>query len=117
MAIISARSYVYAGGPLDFTLMNHEIHHLYYGIGLLILAGILKLRKIDLPGLIPFLVGAGLGYVMDEADLLIFIGHAYTMQLYDSPINISMDVLLLVGLWKLSAQNDYLPISGPEVTI
>ena len=79
MAIISARSYVYAGGPLNFTFMNHQIHHFYYGIFLLFIALILK--RIDLPGLIPFIVGLGLGYITDEADLLIFIGRDYTMQL------------------------------------
>ena len=117
-SIVSARLYVGLGGPLNFSILGHSLHHFYYGVGLLILAGILKLRKIDLPGLIPFLTGAGLGFITDETTLIIFIGHAYTMQLYDSPINISMDVLLLLGLWKLSsAQEDYLPISGPEVAI
>lgn len=118
VAIISARTYVYSGMPLNFTFMNHAIHHLYYGIGLLILAGILKLKKIDLPGLIFFLIGAGLGFVADEADLLIFIGRSYTMQLYDSPINISMDILLLIGLGKLSAQEDRIHVSyEPEVAL
>ena len=116
-SIASARLYVGFGGPLDFSILGHSLHHFYYGVSLLILSGILRLKRIN-PNLIAFIVGLSLGYITDETTLIMFIGHAYTMQLYDSPINISMDILLLIGLLRLSAQGDYLHVSnGPEVTL
>lgn len=117
LSISSARLYVGLGGPLNFSVLGHELHHFYYGIGLLILAGILKLKGIN-PNLIAFIVGLSLGYITDETTLIIFIGHAYSMQLYDSPIDISLDILLVMTLWRLSAQEDCLHISnGPEVSL
>lgn len=118
VSIASARLYVGFGGSLDFSILGHELHHFYYGIGLLILAGIMSLKKLS-PGLIFFIVGMGLGLITDETTLLIFIGRAYTLLLYDSPINISMDILLLIGLLRLSsAQEDRVHVSnGPEVTL
>lgn len=116
-SIASARLYVGFGGPLDFSILGHSLHHFYYGVSLLILSGILRLKRIN-PNLIALLVGLSLGYMTDETTLLIFVGHPYTMKLYDSPINVSMDILLLIGLLRLSAQEDRIHVSyEPEVAL
>jgi hypothetical protein len=106
VAIVSARTYVFLGGSLDFTIFNHVLHHFYYGVSLLIFAGILKLRKVP-ESLIFFVVGLGLGFISDEFDLLLSIGRSYTLQLYYAPLNLSMDVILVLVLFRLSQSSNY----------
>ena len=106
-AIISARLYVALGGGLDFSIFNHVLHHFYYGVALLILAGILKVRKVLPESLILFIVGLGLGCVCDESDLLLSIGRPYTLELYNAPLNLSMDVILVLVLFRLSQTHNY----------
>ena len=105
-AIISARLYVGLGGSLDFTIFNHVLHHFYYGISLLILAGIMKVKKVP-ESLIFFVLGLGLGYVCDESDLLLSIGRPFTIQLYLAPLNLAMDIILILTLFKLSQTHNY----------
>lgn len=106
-AIISARSYVYSGGSLNFSLLGHELHHFYYGLSLLIIAGLLRIRNKAPESLIFFILGLGLGYIFDEFDLLLSIGNRYTMQLYDAPLNLAMDVILVLVLLRLSENRTY----------
>ena len=106
IAIISARAYVSLGGRLNFTIFNHTLHHLYYGLVLLILAAILKVRKFPEP-LIFFTTGLGLGFITDESDLLLSIGRSYTLQLYNAPLNLAMDVILVLVLFRLSQTHNY----------
>ena len=106
IAIVSARAYVSLGGTLNFTIFNHTLHHLYYGLVLLILAGILRTRKFPEP-LIFFTIGLGLGCLCDEFDLLLSIGRPYTMQLYYAPLNLAMDTILILVLFRLSENRNY----------
>ena len=106
-AIISARAYVGLGGGLDFSIFNHVLHHFYYGISLLILAGILKVRNKVPASVILFLTGMALGFVCDEFDLLLSIGRPYTLQLYNAPLNLAMDVILVLVLFRLSQTHNF----------
>ena len=106
IAIVSARVYVALGGGLDFTIFNHTLHHFYYGVALLILAAILKVRKFP-ESLISFILGMALGYVADEFDLLLSIGKPYSMQLYYAPLNLAMDTILILVLFRLSENRNY----------
>ena len=106
VAIVSARVYVALGGGLDFTIFNHTLHHFYYGVALLILAAILKVRKFP-ESLIFFILGMALGYVADEFDLLLSIGKPYSMQLYYAPLNLAMDTILILVLFRLSENRNY----------
>ena len=106
VAIVSARVYVALGGGLDFTIFNHTLHHFYYGVALLILAGIMKVKKVP-ESLIFFVVGLGLGFIFDEFDLLLSIGNTYSMRLYDNPVNVAMDLILVLVLFRLSQSHNY----------
>jgi hypothetical protein len=110
-AIISARLYVGFGGSLNFSFLGHELHHFYYGISLLIFAGILKRKGVS-ELLIFFIVGLGLGYIFDEFDLLLSFGKPYTMRLYDNPINISMDTILILIFFRLNQTHDRVYVNG-----
>ena len=101
-AIISARFYVALGGSLNYSFLGYQLHHFYYGLSLLIVAGILKRIKAS-ESLISFIIGMALGYIADESDLLLSIGRPYTLQLYNNPLNFAMDIILLLTLWKLSS--------------
>ena len=101
-AILSARMYVALGGSLNYSFMGHELHHFYYGIGLLVIAGILKRIKAS-ESLISFIIGMALGFISDESDLLLSIGKSYTLQLYNAPFNLAMDIILILTLWKFSS--------------
>ena len=105
-AIISARLYVGLGGSLNFSILNHTIHHLYYGIALLVISAILK-RKNASESLIFFILGMALGYIADESDLFLSIGRPYTMQLYYAPLNLAMDTILILVLFRLSENRNY----------
>ena len=106
VAIVSARVYVALGGGLDFTIFNHTLHHFYYGVALLILAGIMKVKKVP-ESLIFFVVGLGLGFIFDEFDLLLSIGRPYSLELYNAPLNLAMDVILVLVLFRLSQTHNY----------
>ena len=101
-AIISARMYVLAGGNLNYSFLGYQLHHFYYGLSLLVIAGILKRIKAS-ESLISFIIGMALGFIADESDLLLSIGRSYTLQLYNEPLNLAMDIILLLTLWKLSS--------------
>ena len=107
VAIILSRSYVLLGGSLNFFFIGHELHHLYYGIGILILLPILRKRGLSYQW-IYFLFGFALGLVSDEADLLLSIGSAYTLRLYDNPINFATDLILILTFFRLSQNHSYI---------
>ena len=101
-AILSARLYVSLGGSLNFSIFNHTLHHFYYGLSLLVVAGLLRIRNKVPESLIFFVIGLGLGFVTDEFNLLVNIGQRYTLAMYDNPVNLAMDTFLLIALMKLS---------------
>ena len=102
-AIISARMYVALGGSLNYSFLGYQLHHFYYGLSLLVVAGILKRIKAS-ESLISFIIGMALGFIADESDLLLSIGRSYTLQLYNNPLNFATDIILLLTLWKLSSE-------------
>jgi hypothetical protein len=107
LAILSGRLYVGLGGNLNYSFLGYQLHHFYYGISLLILAGILKVRNKVPEPLILFIIGLGLGYISDEFDLLLSIGRSYTLQLYNAPLNLAADVILVLVLFRLSQTHNY----------
>ena len=107
LAILSARIYVLSGGNLNYSFLGYELHHFYYGISLLVLAGLLRIRNKVPESLNFFFVGLGLGYVTDEFNLLLSIGRSYTLELYYSPVNILMDFLLILILFRLGQNHAY----------
>jgi hypothetical protein len=107
LAILSGRLYVGLGGNLNYSFLGYQLHHFYYGISLLILAGILKVRNKVPEPLILFIIGLGLGYISDEFDLLLSIGRSYTLQLYNAPLNLATDVILVLVLFRLSQTHNY----------
>ena len=107
LAILSGRLYVGLGGNLNYSFLGYQLHHFYYGISLLILAGILKVRNKVPEPLILFIIGLGLGYISDEFDLLLSIGRSYTFQLYNAPLNLAADVILVLVLFRLSQTHNY----------
>ena len=106
-AIISARAYVALGGSLNYSFLGYQLHHFWYGVSLLVLAGILRIRNKVPESVILFIVGLALGYVFDEFDLLLSIGRPYTLQLYNAPLNLAMDVILVLVLFRLSQTHNY----------
>ena len=106
IAIVSARAYVSLGGSLNFSFLGYQLHHFWYGVSLLVLAAILKVRKVP-ESLIFFTIGLGLGFIFDEFDLLLSIGNTYSMRLYDNPLNIAMDLILVLVLFRLSQSHNY----------
>ena len=106
VAIVSGRLYVGLGGNLNYSFLGYQLHHFWYGISLLIFAGIMKVKKVP-ESLIFFIVGLGLGYISDEFDLLLSIGRPYTLELYNAPLNLAMDTILILVLFRLSRSPDY----------
>jgi hypothetical protein len=107
LAILSGRLYVGLGGNLNYSFLGYQLHHFYYGISLLILAGILKIKSKVPESVILFLTGMALGYIVDESDLLLSIGRSYTLELYNAPLNLSMDIILVLVLFRLSQTHNY----------
>ena len=64
-AILSARLYVALGGSLNYSFLGYQLHHFYYGLSLLVVAGVLKRIKAS-ESLISFITSMALGYIADE---------------------------------------------------
>ena len=105
-AIVSARAYVSLGGSLNFTIFNHTLHHFYYGLSILILLPILRKKGLSYSWTY-FLIGFSLGLITDEFDLILSIGESYSLELYDNPVNIAMDLILVLVLFRLSQNHAY----------
>jgi hypothetical protein len=106
VAIVSGRLYVGLGGNLNYSFLGYQLHHFYYGVSLLILAGIMKVKKVP-ESLIFFVVGMALGFIFDEFDLILSIGESYSLELYDNPVNVAMDLILVLFLFRLSQSHNY----------
>ena len=119
LAILSGRLYVGLGGNLNYSFLGYQLHHFYYGLSLLILAGILKIKSEVPEPLILFIIGLGLGYISDEFDLLLSIGRSYTLQLYNAPLNLAADVILVLVLFRLSQTHNYVHgfLPGTEISL
>ena len=106
VAIILSRSYVSLGGSLNFSFFGHQLHHLYYGLSILILLPILKKKGLSYSWTY-FLVGFSLGLIADEFNLILSVGESYSLELYDNPVNIAMDLILVLILFRLSQNHAY----------
>ena len=107
LAILSGRLYVGLGGNLNYSFLGFELHHLYYGVSLLVLAGILRIRNKVPASVLLFIIGLGLGFITDEFDLILSIGESYSLELYDNPVNVAMDLILVLFLFRLSQNHAY----------
>ncbi len=87
------------------------IHHLYYGVGLIILSLILLLLSdlldLDMEFLISFMFGFSLGLIVDEINMFLFIGSPYTMQMYNSLFAVQTDILFIVVLLVIGYFDDH----------
>ncbi|MCL5009614.1 MAG: hypothetical protein M1433_01365 [Candidatus Parvarchaeota archaeon] len=108
-AILIARVYVLLGGSVTFTYDGIYLHHLFYGVILVAIVGILAFLFNDklsehnrLKKTLAFLFGLGLGLIIDESNLLILTGQEYSLTQYYSYYNIiiefSVIILLIVAL-------------------
>ena len=72
-AIMPARSNVDLGDSLNFSILNHALHHFYHSTCMLIISRSLKRKGVSEPFNL-FVIGMALGYIADESDLLLSIG-------------------------------------------
>lgn len=107
-AIIIARLYVYLGGNLGLGYDGIKFHHIFLGIILVIVSGIVffaldeQLRKNNTAMCITaFAFGFGVGLISDEANFLISIGQYYNLSNYYQPINLYVDSVFIVFAFLL----------------
>jgi hypothetical protein len=103
VGIVTARTYVEAGGPLGIMLYGRVLHHVDYGIALLVLSIILVLgvrsTMIRMPSKpISGLLGFSIALITDEINIFLNFGRRYTLLLYNSPVNVIADIVLVVSL-------------------
>jgi membrane protease YdiL (CAAX protease family) len=107
-AIIIARLYVYLGGDLGLGYDGIRFHHIFLGIILVIVAGLIsfslseKLRKnVNIMCATAFAFGFGVGLISDEANFLISVGQYYNLSNYYQPINLYVDTIFIVFAFLL----------------
>ena len=103
LGVIVARVYVEAGLPLRIITYGRVLHHADYGIALLIiiLAAILGARVIG--SRIPWrpisgAIGFSVALVIDEINIFMNFGRRYTLTLYNNPVNVIADLILVLSL-------------------
>ena len=107
IVIVSSRLYVDMGYPLGIFYHGYMIHHIYYGIAILLLSWFILaltdyLCRDILDRFLSFMIGAGLGFIFDEINF-IYYWRDYSFSDYSSFINIFADLFLisvLLMLWK-----------------
>jgi hypothetical protein len=115
-AITLARIYVFLGGSVELVVNGITFHHFFIGAFLMAIVGVLsfviaeyKSTNVVSKKLLPFFFGLGFGLVIDEANLLLIGGQAYTLANYYDAYNIAFEfivILLLLGgliietIWK-----------------
>jgi hypothetical protein len=103
IGVIIARAYVEAGGPLGIMVYGRVLHHVDYGIALLILtlAAILGVKAIGsrIPwGAISGVIGFSVALIIDEINIFMNFGSRYTLALYNDPVNVIADLILVLSL-------------------
>lgn len=103
LGVIVARFYVEAGLPLRIIIYGRVLHHADYGIALLIitLAAILGAKAVGsrIPWrLISGVVGFSVALVIDEINIFMNFGRRYTLTLYNNPVNVIADLILVLSL-------------------
>ena len=103
LGVIVARVYVEAGLPLRIIIYGRVLHQVDYGIALLIitLAAILGATAIGsrIPWrLISGAIGFSVALVIDEINIFMNFGRRYTLTLYNNPVNVIADLILVLSL-------------------
>ena len=103
LGVIVARVYVEAGLPLRIIIYGRVLHHVDYGIALLVLtiAAILGTRAIG--SRIPWrpisgAIGFSVALVIDEINIFMNFGRRYTLAQYNNPVNVIADLILVLFL-------------------
>ena len=103
LGVIVARVYVEAGLPLRIIIYGRVLHHVDYGIALLIItiAAVLGAKAVGsrIPWrLISGVVGFSVALVIDEINIFMNFGRRYTLTLYNNPVNVIADLILVLSL-------------------
>ena len=103
LGVIVARVYVEAGLPLRIIIYGRVLHHVDYGIALLVLtiAAVLGAKAVGsrIPWrLISGVIGFSVALVIDEINIFMNFGSRYTLGLYNDPVNVIADLILVLSL-------------------
>lgn len=109
LAITVARIYVLLGGAVTLAYNGVYLHHLFYGVIIVVVVGILSFlfnerafRNEALKKVLALAFGFGVGLIIDESNLLILTGQEYSLSYYYSPYNVAIEftvvLLLVIGL-------------------
>ena len=108
LAILIARIYVYLGGNLGLGYDGIKFHHIFLGIILVIVSGLVffaldeKLRRDNRAmSLTAFVFGFGVGLISDEANFLVSIGQYYNLSNYYQPLNLYVDTAFILFAFSL----------------
>lgn len=104
ISIVVSRGYVASGGDISIYAFGHMVHHIYYGIAVVIIGAYLMVilgKRMHYVGgvVLSGIFGGGLGWITDEINFIPNWGHTYTLALYNSPVNVYADLLLLFSLF------------------
>lgn len=111
VAVFSSRTFVQITGILGINLLGVTVQHLYIGaVILLISTGLYWLRRLELRRrgkALAFLgMGAGIGLMVDQINLLFYLGHQYDSSLYYHPVNLYADLTMAFALILLVVWSD-----------
>ena len=111
-----ARFYVYMSGSLDIVILGHVLHHIDYGFAIVILVVltliVIRTLRIRTPWrLISGIIGFSLGLITDEINIFMNLGRRYNLSVYNSPINMIAD-LILVSCLLMFADGIRITVSG-----
>ena len=102
-AIVIARLYVYLGGNLGLGYDSIRFHHIFLGIILVIVSGIVffaldeQLRRNNTAMCVTaFAFGFGVGLISDEVNFLLSVGQYYNLSNYYKPVNLYADTVFIV---------------------
>ena len=103
IGITVVRFYVYMSGSLDIVILGHVLHHIDYGFAILILVAlaliVVRILGLCTPArLISGIIGFSLGLITDEINIFMNIGRRYNLSMYNSPVNMIADLILVVCL-------------------
>lgn len=108
LAILIARIYVYLGGNLGLGYDGIKFHHIFLGIILVIVSGLVffaldeKLRRDNRAmSITAFVFGFGVGLISDEANFLVSIGQYYNLSNYYQPLNLYVDTAFILFAFSL----------------
>ena len=115
LAILIARSYVYLGGDVNLTVNGISFHHFFIGIILVISVGLASFlfyeeqrTNMVVKRILALLFGAGIGFIVDEANFFISAGQVYTLNQYYSAANISSETVIVIVLVALFVADAFL---------